>query len=66
MSEKCQRKIIPYDFTYMRNLKKHWIHRYREQIGGCQGQGWNMGKMGEDGQKHKGQVTRLISHRNGM
>ena len=41
---------IPYDLTYMWNLKEKQAHRYREQTGGHQkAGGWGLGETGEDG-----------------
>ena len=39
----------------MWNLNK-LTHRYRKQTGGCQKQGWRVGKMGEGDQKVKFQL----------
>ena len=48
LSEISQRQI-PYDLTYMWNLKNKMkqkeTHRYRDQMGGCQtGGGWGFGR----------------------
>ena len=39
---------IPYNLTYMWNLKQNenYAHRYREQIGSCQGHGFGGGRNG--------------------
>ena len=45
---------IPYDISHLYEKfkkKKRKSHRYREQTGGCQRQGWVLGKMGEGNQK---------------
>ena len=37
MLSEIRERQIPYDLTYMWNLKK-WTHRNQDQIGGCQRQ----------------------------
>ena len=57
MNKSDREKEIPYDVTYMWNLKnqtdgQNKSHRYREQIVDCQrGGGWELGKMGEGDQE---------------
>ena len=48
-------KFVAHDFTYIWNLKTSKqtkpVHRYKEQIGGCQRRGVEGGDMGEGSQK---------------